>query len=327
MNPLAMWHGAQAATPDMKQPRESSISFSRSDDPHRRQARRWSLALLASLAAVSTGAHAEAYLPSVGGGGGGQFKAPCAEGQLLAGFELRVGDDVDAIRPVCAIATGPQQISLQPVAGWYGGTGGRTEPLMCPSSTPVVTGLYVAAEGETTVIVNTIHLYCGLASDTQAPAGEYPSAVFNGPTIKGVKFSFPAYVGKENHFRGARHDCPSGQVAVGVHGRYGVWLDEVGLICDEPVVPEQPVALGRVPDTKPLALGRVKTRAKPALETTVNVLAVPAARTEQAIKASETPRRVVVDPPICTSARQARARNSPAAPGLEEQCRAAGGTP
>lgn len=33
------------------------------------------------------------------------------------------------------------------------------------------------------------------------------------------------------------------------------------------------------------------------------------------------------DPPICASARSARARNSPAAPGLERQCRAAGGTP
>ena len=32
------------------------------------------------------------------------------------------------------------------------------------------------------------------------------------------------------------------------------------------------------------------------------------------------------DPPICTNARSARARNSPAAPGLEAQCRAQGGT-
>lgn len=33
------------------------------------------------------------------------------------------------------------------------------------------------------------------------------------------------------------------------------------------------------------------------------------------------------DPPICASARAARARSSPAAPSLEAQCRAAGGTP
>lgn len=33
-----------------------------------------------------------------------------------------------------------------------------------------------------------------------------------------------------------------------------------------------------------------------------------------------------VDPPICAAARSAKARNSPAAPGLERQCLAAGGT-
>jgi hypothetical protein len=36
---------------------------------------------------------------------------------------------------------------------------------------------------------------------------------------------------------------------------------------------------------------------------------------------------LAVDPPICSAARKARARNSPAAPNLEAQCRAAGGTP
>jgi len=34
-----------------------------------------------------------------------------------------------------------------------------------------------------------------------------------------------------------------------------------------------------------------------------------------------------VDPPICAAARSARKRNSPAAAGLEAQCRTAGGTP
>ena len=36
---------------------------------------------------------------------------------------------------------------------------------------------------------------------------------------------------------------------------------------------------------------------------------------------------IKVDPPICTNARAARKRNSPAAVGLEAQCRSAGGTP
>jgi hypothetical protein len=40
-------------------------------------------------------------LPALGGTGGGQFQDACAAGRLLGGFELRAGDDVDAIRPIC----------------------------------------------------------------------------------------------------------------------------------------------------------------------------------------------------------------------------------
>jgi hypothetical protein len=305
----------------------NSIRVSRSPRPL--SARPLPLVLCALMVGMSAGAHAEAYLPTVGGGGGGQFKAPCAQGQLLAGFELRVGDDVDAIRPICAIAASASEVNLQPVTSeWYGGAGGGIESLMCPSSTPVVTGMYVAAEGENTVIVNTIHLYCGLASETQAAASDYPSAVFDGPTIRGVKFSFPGTVGKESHFRGARYDCPAGQVAVGVHGRSGAWLDEVGLICGAPVVPSA-VALGRV--NKPVALGRVKTSRKPALtdaaSTAVSVQTGPASGRIEAVRAVPSVSSTQAEPPICANARQARARKSPAAAGLEAQCRAAGGTP
>jgi hypothetical protein len=42
-----------------------------------------------------------------------------------------------------------------------------------------------------------------------------------------------------------------------------------------------------------------------------------------AVQATAKPK---VDPPICTAARSAKQRKSPAAPGLERQCVAAGGT-
>jgi serine/threonine-protein kinase len=43
--------------------------------------------------------------------------------------------------------------------------------------------------------------------------------------------------------------------------------------------------------------------------------------------AAPTPKPPAADPPICVAARNARARGSPAAPGLEAQCRGQGGTP
>jgi hypothetical protein len=85
--------------------------------------------------------------------------------------------------------------------------------------------------------------------------------------------------------------CPAGQVAVGVHGRTGTRLDALGLICAPPRIDTSrppPKALGRVHSGTPL----------------------PAASTD-----------------ICTTARTARARNSPAAPGLEARCRAINARP
>src|SRR5262245_32212513 len=54
-------------------------------------------------------ARADVALGAYGGGGGGPFSARCPRGQLLTGFELRAGDQVDAIRPLCVTASGPRE--------------------------------------------------------------------------------------------------------------------------------------------------------------------------------------------------------------------------
>src|SRR5438552_13156946 len=97
---------------------------------------------------LSAQAQTDVILPPIGGPGGGQFVARCPQGQLLTGFELRTGDDVDAIHPLCVTAYGPNETSALPLtrgsglitkyksplgsafdsveleSGWYGGTGG-----------------------------------------------------------------------------------------------------------------------------------------------------------------------------------------------------------
>jgi hypothetical protein len=247
---------------------------------------------------------AEVYLPVIGGSGGGQFIAPCPQGQNLTGFELRIYDDVDAIRPLCVYAYGPNKISAPQMTkgtgvvvvvedmipvfkvepGWYGGPGGQISSLRCPAKTPIVLGIYVGAEGAETIIVNNIHLYCGLAVNDQQQE-VYPSAIFDAPGYKPT----PALLGigsggKRAEQLQGQERCPAGQVAVGMHGRSGKWLDAMGLICDVPTI------------ITPKSLGRVK---------------VPPTT-------STTPQS------ICDSARSARARNSPAAPTLEAQCKASG---
>ena len=89
------------------------------------------------------------------------------------------------------------------------------------------------------------------------------------------------------------YKCPEGQFANGIYGTSGAFVDRAGLWCEAPSGP-----LGRpVPYQEPAkSIGRVGGSTAPP------------------------------GPPrsICESARDARARNSPAAPYLEVQCRASG---
>ena len=300
-----------------------------------------------------------AILESIGGGGGSQFIARCAESELLAGFELRAGDDIDAIRPMCVTAFGPRETTpalltrgsglitivksqlgknfdlVKLESGWYGGTGGDLTNVICPSSQPVVIGMYVRAEGLRTITVNNIHLFCGLAATTQTPS-DLPSAIFDAPAAR--RRSNGILLDDEVLSTEGAQQCPAGLVAVGVHGKSGVWVDSMGLICGPPKL---------IPRAEPVkAVGRTKTGAPPGPPRSIcevareararNSPAAPGleAQCRAAGAAGETPPvkaigRVRASPPtdapprlICDVAQEARARNSPAAPGLEERCRA-----
>jgi hypothetical protein len=189
------------------------------------------LALIAFTILLSGRAFAQPdqILPPVGGPGGGQFFARCAYPYILTGFELRTGDDVDAIRPMCAYAFGPHHVGpsqLHPNS--YGGTGGTIVRLECPANT-VVNGIKVAYEGEDTVIVNTIHVYCAAAA-VNRPLATYPTVVFDGREIRRVNggpFSGDTPVLMYEQLQ----SCPPYLFAVGINGRSGIWLDSVGLIC------------------------------------------------------------------------------------------------
>jgi hypothetical protein len=279
---------------------------------------------LLAVVVLTDGAGADGYLTATGGSGGAQFRARCADGELLTGMELRTGSDVDAIRPVCVRAYGPREVTPPvltkgsglvtekrevafglelPVqvteSGWHGGAGGVLTNLLCPGDQPIVTGIYVLAEGIDTIVVNDIHLFCGTASPTQTPS-DLPSNKFEG-TVHPNRYEGGLIFGKEGtRIRRSTQRCPAGEVAVGIHGRSGEMLDSLGLICGDPRLTPRPIrAVGRVKlePERVRAVGRVK------------------------LPDGEEPTPALS---ICESARQARARNSPAAPGLEAQCRAQG---
>ncbi|HEY6124202.1 MAG TPA: hypothetical protein VIV63_06100, partial [Steroidobacteraceae bacterium] len=249
----------------------------------------WTLTML-GIAGTAHG-QADQLLPPTGGKGGAQYFARCALGEILNGVELRTGDDVDAIRPICAVAYSKAVIGPRiPYPQSFGGTGGVVTRLVCPDNAPAIAGMFVASEGEDTEVVNNIWLYCSEALPTLAKP-DYPSARFDGEEIGRTRdgwlarlLAFPA---KTIFLDPHMHHCPAGLVPVGINGRSGIWLDSLGLTCGVlHIAPPDPNAVK--------SIGRVGSPSAPR----------PARH-------------------ICDAARDARARNSPAAPNLEAQCRAA----
>src|SRR6187549_2124796 len=107
-------------------------------------------------------------VPAMGGLGGGPFLARCEKGDVLNGFDLRTGDDVDWIRPVCVTVRGPAaQGERKVLPNGFGGSGGSPTRITCPDDAPAISGLSIHYEGLDTVIVNAVYLYCSVASPNQ----------------------------------------------------------------------------------------------------------------------------------------------------------------
>jgi hypothetical protein len=290
------------------------------------------VALLAAwlIAMLSSSAFADQYVDMVGGPGGGRFEEHCPGQEILVGLELRTGDDVDAVRPLCAPAHGAAARGPVSRLTWHGGEGGGNYvDLLCPEDLPAIQSIFIYSEGLETEVVNTVELTCDHANgDGQVHA--YKMQSFQGPVIRPERadlFFFPVYFGNPDSDKG-EVACVEGQVATGIQGRSGRWLDALGLICGDPRF--YIGSIGRVPDRD-----KEKPRVPP-VSTSVNPGGITSAALSGHTSTTLHPHGALgiepapppkPRPPICDAARDAIARQSPAAPNLEAQCRAAGGTP
>jgi hypothetical protein len=192
-------------------------------------------------------ARADSWLPQVGGKGGAQYGERCPQGQILNGFELRAGDDIDAIRAVCVIPSSPTAANAPALTngfgnGWHGGGGGSLRRLLCPPGTPAVVGVVAGYDGIDTISLDTIDIYCGQAS-TSASIGQYPSNMVHAPVqgcTHGPNLVVPTWnVSKTVFFGNGRcpnftlgqQKCPAGEIGIGMHGHSGALVDALGLIC------------------------------------------------------------------------------------------------
>jgi hypothetical protein len=183
----------------------------------------------------------DVQLKAVGGSGGNRFKTRCPRNQHLLGFKLRAGDNIDAVQAVCGLAyTATRAEPAVTAMPQLGGTGGNPQGVMCPAATPIVIGARFEAEGIDTQVLNAIRLYCGVAGPAQATI--YPD--------DGYAAEFAAHVQGSGGGIGIGDPvqtivdmtmCPTGTVAVGIHGRAGKMVDAVGLLCGAAVLTKAPL--------------------------------------------------------------------------------------
>lgn len=181
-------------------------------------------------------------LPLSGRDGGRSFLARCDAGHVLVGLDLRAGNDIDAVRPLCAQPLSPTTIGeVWGEVGIFGGKGGKPTQLRCPQETPVV--IKMRLEGE--YYMNGFDLYCGIVDANRPQPSQFPQAKFDAP-----------FLSSANNDCGGNYDpcplwrdletCPDGLVGVGIHGRSGDRVDALGLICG---TPPQFSKMGQVQET------------------------------------------------------------------------------
>lgn len=196
------------------------------------------LAAAGGLALFSPPAFADSVLPGVGSmDGGRQFTARCADDEVLAGLAVRSGAEIDAVAPVCARALSPttiDQASIRPYPQMFGGAGGSENDLNCRGAGPVIRALYVNAF-RSDERVRAIGIYCGPVEASTWKRGEYPDASYEGNWDEGV--SGGAFSGGKDLTGLSRvMECPADEVGVGIHGRSGDRVDQLGLICGDRVI-------------------------------------------------------------------------------------------
>ena len=271
---------------------------------------------------LAMGAQAQTRLEPLGGSGGSPFEALCPAGKLVNGLDLRVGAYIDAARPICVTAVAPGLAGSELVVGPYsGGPGGHPIRITCPLAQPVVVGMYVLFEGREIATATHIHLFCGVIAEGAQQGQQFPSASFDAAPIQDPPLFAPFNQGGD----GAQA-CSPGQVAVGIHGRAGDWLDAVGLVCAAAPFVKPPVKLGRVQHAgggpqlsicqrAEDALARKAPTAGALFDLCVASKPPPVVLGRSQPTSPKGPKRT-----LCQRAKDARARNAPTADALARAC-------
>ena len=160
-------------------------------------------------------------IPLAGGPGGGSFRSDC-RGGFLAGFNFRAGAFVDAIAPKCAsFIDAQQQFGPRSALMLKGGTGGGPASRECDRTSYVVGIKFgFTRDGDAPKYVDYVELIC-----KPIATGQETRVCLD--TGNGCPDAHP----ERPSLRAATQRCSDGEAATGIHGRSGVYVDALGLIC------------------------------------------------------------------------------------------------
>ena len=196
--------------------------------------------LLVALLFASAPAEAK-DLPIQGGPGGSYFRSECPVGQWVIGVMIRHGFWVDAMRLTCAPYSSISRVPPNTQLDFQGQQGGSLNPktINCSGDT-YVTGIKFGTtwDGNDPRYVDYVEVTCSSVSVVGTP----PTAVFG---MIGTSTCLDTGEGCSD--RPFSLTCGLGDAATGFHGRSGIYVDALGLICGPS--PALVAATAQVPPT------------------------------------------------------------------------------
>ena len=174
-------------------------------------------------------------LPPSGNTGGNAFRAECPKGAYLVGLQGKAGEWVDRVATLCAPwLHASQAFGSASVGPSFGDSrGGNVTFGNCNKGNirnQAVLSVSVTLIRGNNPFVNNVAAQC-IALGTPAPPSNF---VFGSSSPPSGSLLKDPTVGPW------KQTCPAGEVASGIHGRAGLFLDAVGLIC-RPFPPKPPL--------------------------------------------------------------------------------------
>jgi hypothetical protein len=206
--------------------------------PRQFPARAWralrSLAFVLALVPLTPPLARATDLPVRGGAGGGDFKSDCGE-DYVVGVYLKSGGWVDSIGLKCAGFDAAQGKFKQPPWNkpFHGGQGGGPQEGVCPAGS-YAGGLKFGftRDGGNPKYLDYVEIICNRVENGNVTQriclgsgngcwDQHPDPPPNCPPFAGC------YV----YFLSFDESCAAGEAMTGIHGRYGSYVDALGVTC------------------------------------------------------------------------------------------------